>query len=96
MKIKTYSDFLILESTFRWNDLKIAVHNNDIEKVELILKDGKVDPSTQQNLAIRWASENGKKEIVDLLLKDKRVNPGDVDNYAIRLASEKGYYKIVE
>src|ERR1700739_1692762 len=41
---------------------------NKIETVKLLLSDSRVDPSTQDNDSIRWASYNGHIEIVKLLL----------------------------
>jgi hypothetical protein len=62
-----------------------------------------VDPSAQNNLAIRRAcrdalaeaSENGHVEVVRLLLTDPRVDPSAQNNYAICGASENGYLKVV-
>ena len=39
-----------------------------------------VDPSVDDNFAIRSASKNGRLEVVSLLLKDKRVDPSARDN----------------
>ena len=55
-----------------------------------------VDPSAQDNRAIRWASYNGHIEVVKLLLTDKRVDPSADDNIAIRWASENGHTEVVK
>ena len=60
------------------------------------LQDPRVDPSVEDNVALRCASENGHKEIVKLLLKDPRVDPSAQDNSAIRYAEQKGYKEIVK
>jgi hypothetical protein len=41
----------------------------------MLLQDNRVDPSEDDNYAIRFAHQNGYKEIVDMLLKDSRVDP---------------------
>jgi hypothetical protein len=52
-----------------------------------------VDPSAEDNAAIRVASEEGHTEIVRLLLQDPRVDPS-AD--AIKIASANGYEDIVQ
>ncbi len=63
--------------------------------VGLLLADPRVDPSTQDNEAIRWASKKGHLDVVQLLLADPRVDPSVQDNYAIQWASECGHDAIV-
>jgi hypothetical protein len=41
--------------------------------VELLLKDSRIDPTADDNEALRSAIRNGHKDIVDLLLADPRV-----------------------
>lgn len=50
-----------------------AIQKDKTEVVKLLLQDKRVDPSAEDNYAIRWASANGREEVVKLLLKDKRV-----------------------
>jgi ankyrin repeat protein len=57
----------------------IAIHNNDIEQVKLLLKNKKINPSYDNNLAIRTATMNGGVDLVKILIKDKRVDPSDYD-----------------
>ena len=54
-----------------------------------------VDPSENDNWAIRIASQNGYVEIVRLLLADPRVDPFATNNWAIRYASENGHIEVV-
>ena len=61
-----------------------------------MLKDKNVDPSYNNNHAIRGASENGYVELVKLLLSDSRVDPSTVDNWAIQEASRYGYEQVGE
>jgi ankyrin repeat protein len=57
------------------------------EVVQLLLKHPLVDPSSQRNSAIQWASEKGHKGVVDILLQDPCVDPSDRANEALRFAS---------
>ena len=52
-----------------------AIKHNNIETVILLLKNKEVSPCTDNNNAIRYASDNGYTDIVRLLINDKRVNP---------------------
>ena len=61
----------------------------------LLLGDPRVDPSADDNYAIRWASFNGRLEVVKLLLADLRVDPSDISNYAIRWAARNGHLDVV-
>ena len=45
-----------------------AIQKDKIEVVKLLLQDKRVDPSAEDNYAIRWASANGYTEVVKLLL----------------------------
>jgi len=65
----------------------------DTEKVKSLLT--KVDPSGDNNYAIRLAIENGHVEIVRLLMADDRVDPSDHYNNAFRVACKRGYVEIV-
>ena len=48
--------------------------------MRLLLADPRVDPSADNNYAIRWAAYNGHTEVVRLLLADPRVDPGAIAN----------------
>ena len=74
----------------------IDLNTENFEAVRLLLQDNRVDPSADNNYAIRKASENGHTEIVKLLLQDYRVNPADVNNYAICSTSLNGHTEIVK
>lgn len=63
-----------------------ACKYRDIEAVKHFLADSSVDPSTDNNYAIRMASASGHTEVVRLLLTDCRVDPSDGENYAIRVS----------
>ncbi len=60
------------------------------------LVDPRINPSADNNGAIRYASLNGHCKVVKLLLADPRVNPSADDNYAIIQASGNGHTKVVK
>ncbi len=76
-------------------DLIEAIKNNNTIEVSSLLRSG-VDPSANDNEAIRWASMDGHTSVVKLLLEDPRVDPSADDNQAIRWASADGYTDIVK
>lgn len=55
-----------------------------------------IDPSANNNMAIRQASFYGYRKIVEMLLEDNRVDPSAVKNYAVIHASMRGHMDIVE
>jgi len=73
-----------------------AVKAGDVVVVHLLLRDPTIDPSTADNYAIRFASQNGHTDIVKMLLADPRVNPSADNNYAIRMASGNGQMGVVK
>jgi ankyrin repeat protein len=72
-----------------------ACKTGNLEMVNACLASG-VDPSANDNSAIRWASFNGHISVVDRLLQDKRVDPSVNDNSSIRMASENGHISVVD
>ena len=78
------------------NDLKMAIKNGNLQALELLLRDGRVDPSDQDNQAVILASETGNLQALQLLLKDDRVDPSDQSNEAIIQACTKGHLQVVE
>ncbi len=75
--------------------LNKSININYLYGVKLALKKG-VNPSREDNYAIRSASYHGYTEIVKLLLQDERVDPSAHNNYAIRLASNNGHTEVVK
>lgn len=73
-----------------------AIIENDIEKVELLLKDSNFDPSYCDIFSINYACKNGFTEIVKLLLEDSRFNPSNNNSYSIIFASGNGHTEIVK
>lgn len=77
-------------------DLVKAIKEKQLEVIELLLTDPKVDPSGDNNNAIRMAVEGENVETVKLLLADSRVDPSANDNIAIICASKKENIEIVK
>ncbi|KAI8892338.1 hypothetical protein BC833DRAFT_625931 [Globomyces pollinis-pini] len=77
-------------------DLEYAIDNFQDDIVRILLEDGRLDPSEDNNSAIKFAARYGYAEILKILLKDKRVDPAVERNYAIRYASECGRTDIVK
>ena len=64
--------------------------------VKLLLKDKRVDPSVQADIALQNACKNGHAEVVELLLTDSRVNPSTWNNLPIRSALKDNNIKIIK
>ena len=80
-------------------EFQYSVKTNNLEIVKLYCRFSYIDPSADNNYAIRTASQKGYEGIVQLLLQDARVDPSakdpsDWDN-AIQLASQNGHGDIV-
>ena len=68
---------------------------NGLNNIKWLLNQG-IDPSANDNRAIRSASSNGHTDAVKLLLADPRVDPAADNNEAIRAASRHGHAEIVK
>jgi ankyrin repeat protein len=75
------------------NQVIIVCRYNRLEGAKYLINLG-VDPTTEDNYAIRWASQKGYLEIVRLLLKHG-ADPTDNKNEAIRMASREGHLEVV-
>lgn len=73
------------------HNLYDALRNNHVEIVELLLNDGRIDPGSFDNVALRAASASGYLDIVNLLLEDPRVNLIN----SLTIASENGQLNVV-
>src|SRR5690242_3602714 len=63
--------------------------------VSTILKDKRVDPSADDNYALRIACQEGFHKIVKLLLRHPNVDPTVRGNICINFASANGHWKVV-
>ena len=92
-----FMGYKYLYQIFDINDITIwACKNNNPLLLEKLLKISKIDPSANNQCAIRWAAEYGHLQVVETLFQDPRVDPSINDQYAIRSASEYGHLQIVE
>jgi len=73
-----------------------AVNDNNVDRVKILLRDSRVDPSVNNNWAIKWAADRGLTGIVKALLNDGRVDPAAGNNYAIRWAAGGGHMEVVK
>jgi ankyrin repeat protein len=89
------------------HDKNLLVRNNKKKIFEFAIEYGyyniihvllklNVDPSADNNFAIKHASANGHTAVVQLLLNDKRVDPSAGNNYAIRCASVNGHIAVLQ
>jgi ankyrin repeat protein len=76
-----------------FEEFKSYIDSNDVKNVESMLNS--IDPTLNNNYAIRTASENGYAEIVRLLLKDGRADPANNNNDPIKRASSRGRTEVV-
>jgi ankyrin repeat protein len=72
--------------------LEAAVKNDRLDNVRLLLADERVDPSADQNRAIRCARS---LDVVKLLLLDERVDPCAGENALLRRAVENADVELV-
>jgi hypothetical protein len=56
----------------------------------------RIDPSADNNYAVRFAARESHVAVVDRLLQDERVDPSADDNFTIRFAAEYGRRAVVE
>jgi ankyrin repeat protein len=67
-----------------------------LDVVKLLLADKRVDPSADDQLAIRMACEDGQLEVVKLLLADERVDPSVSNSCTILGACAHGHTEIAQ
>ena len=73
-----------------------AVRQGNVDAIENLLQNEQVDPTADDNVAIRRASGYGDLPVVERLLRDVRVDPSADYNDAIVLASFFGHLPVVE
>ena len=62
--------------------------------IEMLLCDGRADPSMEDNAALCMACTRGDIAIVELLCNDSRVNVKCANNFPIKEAANKGHSKV--
>lgn len=64
--------------------------------LELLLKDGRIDPTNNNHAALLKAVANDNLEGVRLLIQDRRIDAGYNDNKALKIAIQSECYDIVD
>ena len=77
------------------DEFKKAIEENNLELVNSLLQEGRIDPEDNRNEALRIAAKYGYVDIVKLLFK-VGVKAIYSDNCAIRIASFYGNITLVE
>ena len=72
-----------------------AVDQDDADVVKTFLQSTDIDPSIDNQRAIRDACSFGHSKVVQVLLQDSRVDPTVSNNDCFFLASMNGYLKVV-
>lgn len=72
--------------------LELAITNNNLEVVEILLSCSDANPSVNNNCPLILAIGHGNPKIVKLLLLDSRVDPSIDENIAIFLASHSKHH----
>lgn len=72
-----------------------ACGRGNLEKVKILLEQGRVSIHASEDWGLRWASYRGHYDVVKFLIaKGSNI---DANNYeALRLAIEKKHYKIIK
>jgi hypothetical protein len=76
--------------------VKVALNNKAEASAIYLLTHTRVDPTTDNNYYIRYASEKGLEGVVKVLLKVNNVNPAVAQNSALRAACVTGNVEVVK
>src|SRR5690349_6700659 len=63
--------------------LRKVMATRNIDGLRFLLGNGRVDPSVNDNMCIKFAARNGHLEMVRTLLENTRVDPSATNNYCI-------------
>jgi hypothetical protein len=84
-----------MKITSQWNrGFQQASLKGNVKVVEFLLP--YVDPTTDQNSCLRFASADGYPTIVRLLLEDGRSDPTSCNHYCFRWACERRHCDIIQ
>jgi len=76
--------------------LDLAYEEGRTEIVKFLLKNESLDPSSNDNYAIKTAVKNGHTELVKELLKDDRIDPTVDSNDSIKIAFRRNFFEVVK
>ena len=75
--------------------VRIAAKRGYIDTLKLLLKDDRVDPTAENNYALKKSAEQDQAESIKLLIQDRRVDPSYSDGsllYSLVIHNEDGKY----
>jgi ankyrin repeat protein len=78
------------------DDFLESCRAGDLNKVMKYVREGSEPTSTQNNLAVRYASQYGHLEVVKFLVTLPNVDPTANNNFAFQAASAKGHLEVVK
>ncbi|MDF2578102.1 MAG: Ankyrin repeat protein [Chlamydiales bacterium] len=78
------------EPRFAQQCFNLSVDKFQFKLAQKLYQDYQIDPTGDDNKAIRFAAANGHIEWVDTLLKDERVDPTAYNHFCINEASKHG------
>lgn len=97
MEIETTSDLLQTSDLQTLNDYFLrCCAQNKTEIVELLLQDGRIDPSMNDNFVFRQSCFNNHPKMAKILLQDIRVDPSAKNNCSLRVACMNSFLEIIE
>jgi hypothetical protein len=73
-----------------------AASSGQTEAIRLFLANPSINPSFDENLALRLAAQRNRVEVGRLLIADPRVNPACFDNLPIKQAAYNGHVDFVQ
>jgi ankyrin repeat protein len=102
--IKSFVNNKCIDGSILNDAFSDACDCGNLEVVELLLSDPRLDPCFKYNHVVRWASIKGDFELIKFLLSYKgskdgcmwSFNPSEDDNFVIKSVSEGGHLEIVK
>jgi len=95
-KFGFFNRFEELSELIEYLSIYYYIDENKPKEIIKILKNGKLDPSFDDNILIDVSSGLNWIELVELLLMDERVDPTLNDNYSLRTSFRYGNYEITK
>ena len=86
----------IPEDFFSGDFIRFSAANNDVDMVEILIKDGRFIPNIHKNFPLTIAAGYGYIDIVKLLLNDPRVDPVGNKNSIILDAYSSKHNEVVD
>lgn len=90
---------ILLNTFFTLKDMRGFVHacrQNYIAAIDILLKDGRLNPGANENIAITATASSGNLEIMKLLIDDNRADPSANMNEPIFAACKNGHIEMLK